>query len=166
MNGAKALLDVPQIGRLVRGQLWGLDTIWRSGDEASRRLAVARLIELGIEMAEAARGPQRRESVRIVPFGKVTVAAAGAPVQVTATATPVNAMVFSSVAGSVKMFVGTLNLNAGTGANVLGELLQPAGGPSDRLRIDAEEGNQLDASSFYVDAAANGGTLYAFGLQQ
>ena len=164
-NGA-GILDVPPLARLVRGQMWGLETIWKAGDDAARRLAVAQLIQLGLEMAETARKRQRRRDVKIVPFGKLTVATAGTPVQVTATPTPVVGMVFSSVAGSVKVYVGTASMAGATGVNVLGEILQPAGGPSDRLRIDAEEGNQLDASSFWVDAASNGGALYAFGLQQ
>lgn len=163
---AGGLLDVPQFARLVRGQMWGLETIWKAGDHAARRLAVAQLIQLGLEMAEAARKPQRRRDLKIVSFGKLTVATPGTPVQVTASPTPVVAMVFCSVGGAGKVYVGLANIVGATGAGVLGEVLQPAAGPSDRLRIDAEEGNQLDAASFYLDAAAGGATVYAFGLQQ
>jgi hypothetical protein len=171
-NGAGGLLDVPQFARLVRGQMWGLDGVWKGGDDAARRMAVAQLILLGAELeqarrrTEAAATPQGRRSLKIVSFGKLTVATPGTPVQVTSTPTPVVAMVFSSVAGAGKVYVGLANIVGATGAGVLGEVLQPAAGPSDRLRIDAEEGNQLDAASFYLDAAAGGATVYAFGLQQ
>lgn len=104
----------------------------------------------------------------VISFGRIAVATAGTPVRVTATATPIKAIVFSSygTGTAVRMYAGTSGLNKTTGANVLGEVYSASGDP-DRLTIgDAGRatGNPLDASDYWIDAGADGGSLYVYGI--
>jgi hypothetical protein len=76
----------------------------------------------------------------IIPFGKITVTTAGTPVQLSATSRPVSAVVFCTVAGAGKMFIGVAGMVASTGAGVLSELNETVAGLPDRFTVGDPEG--------------------------
>jgi hypothetical protein len=92
-----------------------------------------------------------------IPLGRVNVSAAGTPVQLAAARTPcqhIRAQVIAGLTG--KMYLGNATLNSASLAGVIKEFWpNPAGGVSDSLDITAD-GNQLDLSQYWIDAAVSG----------
>lgn len=109
----------------------------------------------------------------IISFGKIVVAVAGTPVQLTTDATiRVHRVVVSQVpAVAGVMYFGINNakntFNKGTGAGVLKAFL-PAGasGYLDSHEIDCrdDDGNLMLAKDFVIDAASNNDSLFAYGV--
>lgn len=99
-------------------------------------------------------------------LGKVAVAAAGTPVQVTTnfSSTPgytdlqSNKITLQALSGNTgKVYVGFSNMNKATGAGVLAELNQ-----GDFWSItDPSAANVFDVTKFYIDADNNGDAVYA-----
>lgn len=94
--------------------------------------------------------------MRIVSIGKVTVTAAGTPVQLIQSPPPNGAcriIIEPLVGNSGKAYIGLVNMSVSTGAAIIKTFLPPAtSGINDSWEIDTDgEGNSLDVSTFYGD---------------
>lgn len=99
--------------------------------------------------------------MRAVPLGKIIVATAGTPVQVSADATLLAAKILvQAVIGETgRMFLGTAGLDRTTHAGVIRQFHPTGAGGAvpDSLHIDAPDGtNALRLADYWVDANVNG----------
>lgn len=94
-----------------------------------------------------------------VSLGKVVVAAAGTPVQLSSTPLPCSRIRFSVIAGlGGKCYVGTKGMNAATFVGVIKELWPNAGGGVDdsweiAMGTDA---NLLNLQDYWIDVGVSG----------
>jgi hypothetical protein len=94
----------------------------------------------------------------ITPLGKIATVTAGTPVRATAVPTFCNAVLVAVPAGNTgKTYVGVSTLVKATFVGVIKQFLIPAAtGIGDLLRIEAPDGDVLNAADLWVDSDVSG----------
>jgi hypothetical protein len=99
-------------------------------------------------------------------LGKVVVATAGTPVQLSATSVPVTFIRCSAFAGATgATYLGGKGLNKATGAGVIKRFgPNPSGGTDDSFLLPISDRETYNLSDFWIDAAVSGeGLIVSYG---
>jgi len=102
----------------------------------------------------------------ITPLGKIVAVTAGTPVRATATPTFCNSLLIAVPAANTgKTYIGVAAMVKTTFVGVVKQFLIPATtGIGDLLRIEAPDGDQLNAADLWVDADVSGEGLLVTAL--